>query len=464
MFLGPEREGGLSVEEDEDARSPRSTGLTRLACCTQRRTARRVVVAIACFLAPTFSATAQAFATPPGGAAPGYAAESELVWPPLQPSTPAGDPPPPPGVTFAPTNAQSLLAPARSQALADQAQVRKLSSELATETAAARRTTKTILATNASVAADRSTLSTLRRGEPNQSAQLGQLAAAAFVAAAAPSRSSRLAGVLAPGALAEAQASDIGLAHALDRSAGKLQLTIRRVRHLQNTVSSVNRSIGALSSRLTSDRARSLVLEDRLSTAKSHAEDASALLGLVQMTSPDPATGIPEIVLDAYRYAAAYLGQISPSCGISWPDIAAIGEMESGQATYGGTRLAANGDTYPPILGPPLDGSAGNALLVNPGVMFDGGGPFERAIGPMQMLPSSWESIAGALPAGLPDDPSNIFSAATGAALYLCNAAGQQGMNTIAGLESAYSSYNHSASYAAQGVMYAISYGADPTG
>lgn len=188
---------------------------------------------------------------------------------------------------------------------------------------------------------------------------------------------------------------------------------------------------------------------------------ARARLRLLLLAAPVPSTGIPQVVQNAYLEAQSYLASSDPSCQLSWADLAAIGQIESGQARWDGTRLASNGETYPPILGPALNGKHGTAALASPSVpLFDGAGPYERAVGPMQLLPTTWLSVAPSLPTGIPNDPNNVYSAAMAAGIYLCRAAGPAGMRSPAGLRRAYASYNHSRSYVRHAVSLARRFGA----
>ncbi|WP_345703770.1 hypothetical protein [Kitasatospora paranensis] len=67
--------------------------------------------------------------------------------------------------------------------------------------------------------------------------------------------------------------------------------------------------------------------------------------------------GIPPVLLSAYNNAVANLPKLRPNCaGMTWSLLAAIGEVESTQAS--GSSIAPNGDISPPIYGPLLDGSA----------------------------------------------------------------------------------------------------------
>ena len=198
------------------------------------------------------------------------------------------------------------------------------------------------------------------------------------------------------------------------------------------------------------------------SQAQANYQTAQDQLSLTTLAAPAPGTDIPQIVLNAYEHAANVFATRDPSCQISWADMAALGRIESGQAQHGMTRLAANGDTYPPILGPPLDGSGGNAALPQPPNLpyYDGPGPWEQAVGPMQFIPTSWATSGLVGGSNSTPDPNNVFDAAMGAANYLCRAAAGQSLTTLSGLTQAYFSYNHSATYVSEALSNAVYYGA----
>ena len=66
------------------------------------------------------------------------------------------------------------------------------------------------------------------------------------------------------------------------------------------------------------------------------------------------APGISPVVLDAYGKAVSRSVRMYPSCQLSWWLLAAIGQVESGNAR--GRTVAADGSTSPRILGVALDG------------------------------------------------------------------------------------------------------------
>jgi hypothetical protein len=202
--------------------------------------------------------------------------------------------------------------------------------------------------------------------------------------------------------------------------------------------------------------------QSQLVSDQSKLQSTQATLAAAQIAAPAAGTDIPQIVLQAYQHAADMSAFLHPSCHLSWQDLAALGRIESDNAQHANTRIAANGDTYPPILGPPLDGSGGNAALPLPPLSYyDGPGPWEEAVGPMQFLPTSWTSVAMVGGSDPTPDPNNVFDAAISAANYLCRAVGPAGrLDTTSGLETAYYSYNHSDSYVAEALSNATYYGA----
>ena len=162
--------------------------------------------------------------------------------------------------------------------------------------------------------------------------------------------------------------------------------------------------------------------------------------------------GIPLATIDAYLRAEGTLLFERSGCGIQWWMLAGIGRVESNHGRYGGTQLGANGDTSPHIVGIPLDGAPGVAAIGDSdGGLLDGDGAYDRAVGPMQFIPSTWRRYAADGNGDGRTDPHNVYDAALAAGRYLCTAAGH--MDDDASLTRAYLSYNHSDAYAAN-VLY----------
>ncbi|MDN3263961.1 C40 family peptidase [Streptomyces sp. CSDS2] len=161
------------------------------------------------------------------------------------------------------------------------------------------------------------------------------------------------------------------------------------------------------------------------------------------------AADIPARMLAAYKKAAAQVGRYAPKCqGMHWPVLAGIAKVESNHAI--GRDIADNGDIRPKIYGALLNGSGqGGNTTVFPdtdGGKWDGSGHGERAVGPFQFLPSTWESIGKDANGDRVADPHNADDAALGAAIYLC---GGRDLTKRPQLKAAILQYNHSDEYLA---------------
>jgi len=143
------------------------------------------------------------------------------------------------------------------------------------------------------------------------------------------------------------------------------------------------------------------------------------------VTTALDASGIPAVAVAAYQRAAAALAVSDAACHLPWQLLAAIGRVESDNGQFGGAVLLPDGYGTRPIYGIPLDGRAGVALVRDTdGGKLDGDPNFDRAVGPMQFIPSTW-ALDGADGNGDgKKDPNNIFDAARAAAGYLCAGGG----------------------------------------
>ncbi|KUL51066.1 lytic transglycosylase domain-containing protein [Streptomyces sp. NRRL S-1521] len=153
--------------------------------------------------------------------------------------------------------------------------------------------------------------------------------------------------------------------------------------------------------------------------------------------------GLPATVLDAYKKAESALAESKPGCNLPWQLLAAIGKVESGQARGG--RVDADGTTLKPILGPPLNGIGFAKITDTDDGAYDGDTVHDRAVGPMQFIPSTW-AFAGR--DGNNDgekDPDNIYDAALAAGHYLC--ANDRDLSVDDDLHKAILSYNRSTEY-----------------
>ncbi|MEU4668677.1 lytic murein transglycosylase [Amycolatopsis sp. NPDC023774] len=158
-------------------------------------------------------------------------------------------------------------------------------------------------------------------------------------------------------------------------------------------------------------------------------------------------TGVPARALRAYGNAELAMRSAEPGCRISWATLAGIGRIESNHGQYGGAVLGADGRPSKPIIGVPLDGSSGvRAISDTDGGRFDGDPVADRAVGPMQFIPSTWRKWAADGNGDGLGDPQQIDDAALAAGRYLC--AGGRDMATPSGWWSGILSYNNSTEYA----------------
>ncbi|HEX5333408.1 MAG TPA: murein transglycosylase [Cellulomonas sp.] len=173
------------------------------------------------------------------------------------------------------------------------------------------------------------------------------------------------------------------------------------------------------------------------------------------------ATGIPSVALRAYAEASLTVGVEQPGCRLGWSTLAAIGGIESGHGTHGGSALREDGTTNVPILGPALDGRPGFAAIraTPESTTWHGDPTWDHAVGPLQMLPSTWLRWRSDGDGDGSDDPNDIDDAALGAARYLC-ASGADVTGATAWHDAVFS-YNHSEQYVADVLGAANRYAAD---
>ncbi|MEV7888317.1 C40 family peptidase [Streptomyces sp. NPDC002817] len=177
------------------------------------------------------------------------------------------------------------------------------------------------------------------------------------------------------------------------------------------------------------------------------------------------AADIPARMLMAYKKAVQQVGTHVPKCrGMRWPVLAGIAKVESNHAS--GHGIASNGDIRPRIYGVLLNGSgAGGNTTAFPdtdGGRWDGTASGERAVGPFQFLPSTWDGVGKDANGDQVADPHNADDAALGAAIYLCG--NGRDLSKRAQLEAAIYQYNHSGEYVANVLGWIDQYTAAATG
>ncbi|WP_245677602.1 lytic transglycosylase domain-containing protein [Nocardia acidivorans] len=158
------------------------------------------------------------------------------------------------------------------------------------------------------------------------------------------------------------------------------------------------------------------------------------------------ALGISQVALEAYGYAAAVMARSRPECGIGWTTIAGIASVESRHGTYHGAKVAADGKVSPPIRGIALDGGPDVAHIPDTdGGKYDGDPVYDRAMGPFQFIPETWQHWGVDANGDGIADPDNIDDAALTAARYLCASGGD--LTGAPGWQQALMTYNQSTAY-----------------
>ncbi|HEX4978497.1 MAG TPA: lytic murein transglycosylase [Acidimicrobiales bacterium] len=384
----------------------------------------------------------------PGAPAPTASAEDAPL-PPATPGPPPADAPPlvtPGGVPLAPPGANEA---GRRRLQAD---LKVLERELRAATVAQRRSARLV----PELAARRQSLAA-------RLAELGEeerVATEALVSARAQVREMAVAGYVVGGSvppvdylLRSADADEFLRRSQLVRSATERRAdVVETYEHAKREVGvAIEATVAELDRAAAAERAAARAadagteLVERLTADLAHRRQ---LLDVLTAAAPVGSSDIPRLFLDAYRQAADELRRRVPHCRVSWFAVAAIGKVESNHGRYRGAQLALNGDVYPRIVGIPLDGTRGTRRIddTDDGLL-DLDQVYDRAVGPMQFIPSTWKRIAQDANRDGAKDPNNAYDAALATATYLCRAVPSGGLDLEEALRRAYFSYNHSDAY-----------------
>lgn len=164
---------------------------------------------------------------------------------------------------------------------------------------------------------------------------------------------------------------------------------------------------------------------------------------IVQTSSTN---GIPAAALAAYQRAATVINSADKACNIDWQLIAAIGRVESDHGRFGGNTLGTDGVSRPGIYGIPLDGDNNTKKITDTDAgQYDNDQVYDRAVGPMQFIPSTWSAVGVDADGDGKRDPQNINDAALASAVYLCS--GKDDLGTDEGRRIAVHRYNNSDKY-----------------
>ena len=162
--------------------------------------------------------------------------------------------------------------------------------------------------------------------------------------------------------------------------------------------------------------------------------------------TPGSASSIPQAALAAYQRAEAVINQADKSCDIPWELIAAIGRVESDHGRFGGNSLDAQGVARPGIYGIALNGKNNTQRISDTdGGDYDNDTRFDRAVGPMQFIPSTWSVVGVDGDSDGTRNPQDVDDAALATAVYLCS--GDDDLSAEKGQRASVYRYNHSNEY-----------------
>lgn len=181
-------------------------------------------------------------------------------------------------------------------------------------------------------------------------------------------------------------------------------------------------------------------------------------LGSVAAQVPPGPGGVPGAAMAAYRRAEHTLATSTPGCRLSWTTLAALGRAASGHARGG--QLDEHGRTLGRFLGPRLDGSPGLPRIPDTDHgQLDGDPHWDRAVGPLQIIPSTWLRYAADGDGDGQADPNDMSDAALIAGRYLC--AGDVDLTVPEQQTAAFQRVNRSDSYVTAVRAFAADYARD---
>lgn len=147
---------------------------------------------------------------------------------------------------------------------------------------------------------------------------------------------------------------------------------------------------------------------------------AAWALGRAQM--PLLTERIPATAYDAYTAASRAASEVTDACEVDWTILAGIAQVESRHGRIDGDHeLDETGNVEPPIRGRPLDGTGGTQTIHDTdGGALDGDGTWDRAMGPLQFIPTTWSELGRDGNGDGEVDPDNLFDASLTAVAHLC--------------------------------------------
>ena len=171
-----------------------------------------------------------------------------------------------------------------------------------------------------------------------------------------------------------------------------------------------------------------------------------AAITRIAALTPGSASSIPQAALAAYQRAEAVINQADAGCALPWELVAAIGRVESDHGRFGDSALDSEGIARPGIYGIALNGKNNTQEISDTDAgRYDNDTRYDRAVGPMQFIPSTWSVVGVDGDSDGTRNPQDIDDAALATAVYLCS--GEDDLSQEAGQRASVYRYNHSNDY-----------------
>ena len=130
---------------------------------------------------------------------------------------------------------------------------------------------------------------------------------------------------------------------------------------------------------------------------------------------------IPVPALVAYQRAATAIDAADSRCHLDWELLAALGKVVSDHGRTNGSAFDELGVSRPAVLGQRLTGRHRTQRVIDTDRgALDRDSRFDRAVGPMLLLPAVWSTVAVDGDSDGKRNPQDIDDAALGAAVFLC--------------------------------------------
>jgi membrane-bound lytic murein transglycosylase B len=131
---------------------------------------------------------------------------------------------------------------------------------------------------------------------------------------------------------------------------------------------------------------------------------------------------IPPVAYQAYVAAADASSSITPACDVEWQMLAGIAQVESRHGRIDASHaIDSDGNVTPSIRGRPLNGTGGTQTIPDTDAgELDGDATWDRAMGPLQFIPTTWAELGRDGNGDGVADPDNLYDAALTAVAHLC--------------------------------------------